>query len=44
MEFNIKCFKEWTSNNNNMQHHANIMWGPFSWVHIIPTQNIADNI
>ena len=23
MEFNIKCIKEWTSNNNIMQHHAN---------------------
>ena len=23
MEFNIKYFKEWPSNNNSMQHHAN---------------------
>ena len=23
MEFNIKCIKKWTTNNNIMQHHAN---------------------
>ena len=23
MEINIKCIKEWTSNHNVMQHHAN---------------------
>ena len=25
MEFNIKCIKYWTTNNNIMQHHANNM-------------------